>query len=56
MLWELCLITLLSLAFPLALGRKWNYIGKGTVAFEEAWTIPELLDFAECVFLLSYIE
>ena len=24
--------------------RRWNDTGRGTIIFEEAWTIPELLD------------
>ncbi|KAJ7188036.1 amidohydrolase 2 [Mycena filopes] len=29
---------------PLVCGRKWNDTGKGTIIFEEAWTIPALVD------------
>jgi len=38
-------MALLPVVFLQAHGRKWNNTGKGTIAFEEAWTIPELLDF-----------
>ena len=24
--------------------RRWNDTGRGTIIFEEAWTIPDLLD------------
>ncbi|KAG7087420.1 hypothetical protein E1B28_013388 [Marasmius oreades] len=35
--------TVLSLAL-LCKARKWNDTGKGTIVFEEAWTVPELLN------------
>lgn len=28
-------------------GRVWNDTGVGSIAFEEAWTVPELIQQAE---------
>jgi len=38
---SLLVIAVLS---PCVLARKWNDTGKGTIIFEEAWTVPELID------------
>lgn len=41
-------LSLLAVAFlscPVSINaRVWNDTGKGTIIFEEAWTIPELIN------------
>lgn len=41
MVWGLC-----SSLVSTAGAREWNDTGVGTIAFEEAWTLPELLSLA----------
>ncbi|KIJ45915.1 hypothetical protein M422DRAFT_66939 [Sphaerobolus stellatus SS14] len=36
-------IIVVSAFIPGITGRKWNNTGKGSIIFEEAWTVPELL-------------
>ena len=35
-------------------GRRFNDTGTGTIIFEEAWTIPELIFQILCVVMMTY--
>ncbi|KIJ25637.1 hypothetical protein M422DRAFT_273394 [Sphaerobolus stellatus SS14] len=40
-------ILLVLPVLPFIFARKWNNTGKGTIAFEEAWTLPDLINFTD---------